>query len=57
MPKLAKNMYKSLKTGEKKLNCYLIHLSKEVVAKANIQGDDEVKIYAEGNRIIIGKSK
>lgn len=54
MPKLAKNMYKSLKTGERRLNCYMINISKEVVDSTDIK-DNEVKIYSDNNKIIIEK--
>lgn len=54
MPKLAKNMYRSVKTGEKKLNCYLVHISKEIVNKTDLE-DKELNIYAENNKIIIEK--
>ncbi|MBR1653699.1 MAG: hypothetical protein IJ690_07600 [Clostridia bacterium] len=54
MPKLAKNMYKSLKTGERRLNCYVINIPKEVVDKTDIK-DNEVRIYAKDKKIIIEK--
>lgn len=56
MPKLAKNMYRSVKTGEKKLNCYLVHISKEIVNKTDLE-DKELNIYAENNKIIIEKEQ
>lgn len=56
MPKLAKNMYKSLKTGERKLNCYNINISKEIVNKTDLE-DKELKISAENNKIIIEKKQ
>lgn len=52
MTKLAKNMWTTTK-GERKLNCYLVNLSKEVVNKTNIKEEDELNIHAENNRIII----
>ena len=54
MPKLAKNMYKSLKTGERRLNCYCLNIPKEVVNKTDLDGK-ELKIYAKDNKIIIEK--
>lgn len=55
MPKLAKNMYRSLKTGERRLNCYLIHIPKEIVNKTDLV-DKELKITADNNKIIIEKA-
>lgn len=54
MPKFSKNMYISIKTGEKKLNCYTVNISKEVVDKTDLK-DKELKIYAQDNKIIIEK--
>lgn len=55
MPKLAKNMYKSLKTGERKLNCYLVNIPKEIVNKTGL-ADKELKISAKEDKIIIEKA-
>lgn len=55
MPKLAKNMWTNSK-GERKVNCYLINLSKEIVSQTNITEEDEVKIYVKDNKIIIEKA-
>lgn len=52
MAKLGKNSYRTAK-GEKKLNCYLIPLSKEIVAKTNITEQDELKITVKDNKIIV----
>lgn len=54
MPKLAKNMYKSLKTGERRLNCYVVSIPKEIVNKTDLE-DKELKIYVKDNKIIIEK--
>ena len=54
MPKLAKNMYRSVKTGERRLNCYLIHIPKEIVNKTDLE-DKDLKISAKDNKIIIEK--
>lgn len=54
MPKLAKNMYLSIKTGERKLNCYVISIPKEIVHKTDLK-DKDLKIYAQDNKIIIEK--
>ena len=55
MPKLAKNMYRSVKTGEKRLNCYIINIPKEIVNQTDLENKD-LKITAENNKIIIEKS-
>lgn len=54
MPKLAKNMYKSLKTGERRLNCYVVNIPKEIVNKTDLEGK-ELKITSDNNKIIIEK--
>ena len=54
MPKLAKNCYRTAK-GEKRINCYMANIPKEVLRKTNIMDDDEINIYAENNRVIIEK--
>ena len=56
MTKLAKNMWTNSK-GERKLNCYLVNLSKDVVNKADIKEEDELKIYAKDKKIIIERRK
>lgn len=53
MPKLAKNMYTTAK-GERKLNCYVVSIPKEVVDKTDIK-NNQVKVYAKDNKIIIEK--
>jgi len=55
MPKLAKNMYKSLKTGERRLNCYVINIPKEVVNNTDLD-NKELKISSKDNKIIIEKA-
>lgn len=55
MPKLAKNMYTTAK-GERKLNCYVIHIPKKIVDETNIDENDNIKIYAENDKIIIKKA-
>lgn len=54
MPKLAKNCYYS-KSGEKRVNCYLLNISKEIVKQANINDNEQLKIYVKDNKIIIEK--
>jgi antitoxin component of MazEF toxin-antitoxin module len=56
MPKLARNMYTTAK-GERKLNCYACNIPKEVANKANITAVDDLKVYAQDNKIIIEKEK
>ena len=51
MPKLAKNMYTTAK-GERKLNCYVVNIPKEVVEKTNLK-DVDLKISSKDNKIII----
>lgn len=53
MPKLAKNMY--IANGERRLNCYNIAIPKDVVKKAEIYDDDELRVIADGGKIIIEK--
>lgn len=53
MPKLAKQMYTTAR-GERKLNCYVISIPKDVVDKTSLAGED-LKIKATGNKIIIEK--
>ena len=53
MPKLAKNMYTTAK-GERKLNCYVVNIPKEVVEKTNLK-DADLKISSKDNKIIIEK--
>ena len=54
MAKLNKNYYYN-KKGEKKLNCYLVNIPKQIVDKTNI-GDNEIKISAKDNKIIIERA-
>ena len=54
MPKLAKNVYYNSK-GEKKVNCYIAHISKEILAQTNIKEDDNIMVYVKDNKIIIEK--
>ena len=55
MAKLSKQMYRSVKTGEKKLNCYKLNIPKAIVNKANFKDGDELKILVKDNKIIIEK--
>lgn len=56
MPKLVKNYYYD-RSGNKKLNCYLTHISKNVVNESEIRENDNLKIYAKEGKIIIEKLK
>ena len=50
MAKLNKMYYHTSK-GEKKLNCYYITIPKEMVEKAGLSNEVELKV--EGNKIIV----
>ncbi len=54
MAKLVKNTYFD-RNGNKKINCYFVHISKKVVKEAGIKDTEEIKVYSEGNKIIIEK--
>lgn len=54
MPKLVKNMWTNSR-GERKLNCYSVTIPKEIVSKTNINEDDELRIDAKENKIVIEK--
>ena len=54
MPKLNKNYYYS-RTGERKVNCYIVNVPKEVLQKSCIKEDDFIRVYAKDNKIIIEK--
>lgn len=55
MARLSKNMYRSLKSGEKKINSYKINLPKEIIKQVNFKDGEELKITAKDNKIIIEK--
>lgn len=54
MAKLNKQSYTTAK-GERKVNCYTVNIPKKVVKSSNICDYDEIKIYAEEDKIIIEK--
>lgn len=56
MPKLMKNYYRT-SNGDKRVNCYMANIPKEVVRKTDILDDDEIKIYAKNKKIIIEKGE
>lgn len=55
MARLNKQNYITSK-GERKINCYHITISKELLSKTNIKDDDELVIYTKDNKIIIEKA-
>lgn len=55
MSKLIKQNYKT-KSGETKLHCYRVMLSKELVDKSDLKADDEIKISVRNGKIIIERS-
>lgn len=52
MPKLAKNYYYNSK-GEKKLNCYILHIPKDLLARSGISEEEEIKINVEDKKIVV----
>jgi len=52
--KLIKNKYRTLK-GDIKVNSYLLNISKKVVEESGIKDTDNIKVYANGNKIIVEK--
>lgn len=55
MPKLSKLYYTTSK-GERKINCYNVQIPKKVVNETDIE-DNDIKIYADNNKIIIEKEQ
>jgi hypothetical protein len=54
MPKLAKQYYLNAK-GERKVNCYKVNISKQIIDKTNLE-DKEIKITIKDNKIIIERA-
>lgn len=54
MAKLIKKKFYNA-SGESKINNYLACISKKIVEDANMTGDEQIKIYAKNNKIIIEK--
>lgn len=54
MSKLAKQYYLNAK-GEKKVNCYKLNLSKQLVDKTDLE-NKEIKISTKDNKIIIERA-
>lgn len=44
-------------SGEAKVNCYKLTISKKHILKAGIKETDDLEAYVEGNKIIIRKKK
>ena len=44
MPKLNKNYYYS-RTGERKVNCYVVNIPKEILQKSCIKEEDFIRVY------------
>lgn len=56
MVKLAKQYYR-LADGTKKINCYHVAISKQMLKDARIDENSKIKITAEKNKIIIERLK
>lgn len=54
MPKINAMKYITA-SGERRINCYRVIISKEVVKVAGIKEDDNLKVYAKKGKIIIEK--
>lgn len=56
MAKLTKQYYMTIK-GEKKLNCYHVNFSKEIIKQVGFKETDNLHIYIEDGKLIIEKTK
>lgn len=56
MSKLAKQYYR-LKDGTKKLNCYHIAITKNILESANIKDDVDLNIKTKKGKIIIEEKR
>ena len=54
MAKLVKNYYYTSK-NEKKINNYAVSIRKKVIEEAGFTGEEKIKVYAKGGKIIIEK--
>ena len=54
MQKLQKQYYYN-KNGERKLNCYKVNLSRDIIKKAKITEYDTLNIFVLDDKIIIEK--
>lgn len=48
-------LYYYTKSGERKINSYVVNITKEILNKTNINDNDNIKIYVKDNKIIIEK--
>ena len=44
-------------SGETKVNCYKLAISKKYLEEAGIDEKDDLEVFVEGNKIIIRKKK
>lgn len=44
-------------SGEAKVNCYKLAISKKCLEEARIDEKDDLEVFVEGNKIIIRKKK
>ena len=42
-------------SGEKKVNCYKINISKKYLEEAGIKEDDDLVMYVQGDKIVVKK--
>lgn len=56
MQKIKKNYYYG-KNGEKKINSYMVYISKKIIKDSNIKETDNLDVRAEKDKIIIEKIK
>jgi len=52
--KLVKQKYFNA-AGEEKVNCYKLNIAKKLLEAANINEQDDLETYVEGNKIIVRK--
>lgn len=55
MPKLNHKYYYT-STGERKINCYTISITREDINKAGFNDNMQLKVTAEKNRLIVEKA-
>ena len=53
--KLTKQYYYNAK-GERKINCYKVTITKDLAKSVGIEENDDIKIYAKDNKIVIEKA-
>ena len=53
MAKLVKQYYYSMRDKDKRVNCYKLTLSKEILKEAGIDPEQEVELKSEKGKIII----